>query len=720
MNPHVSNFKKTTVFLFIGVLIQGPLATQTSHSREVSSEAGSILTPNQQKIQKVKNLIDAGKTAAHSFSETQSTEKIETVLASMKEFSLDPENAKILASTVEGKQLLRTRNKFSNYLAIHKKLKACRDEQNIAGTIISGAWGARYVQDPCISLPQTESDQYFGLGSHIRNTEGILDAVLEKYGFPSDRKRKVAQTSRDRSIFVNEFYAEALRTAAENYYYIARRFKPDNETEEEQQSRYKSLFSDLSTDLCTSRGQKQWGVIAVCKGVASKILKPHFAANKYNRPADPDERQTYSDAAVELGKRSRKANEILATIAHRAKPTDLVFKTPMHSKALKKRHDKYVLELLKQASNGAGLLFFSDQIQSQGMRVRQYAPKKAGLTGIGDSDVYRWETSPGGTEVAKYVPHSTTFTKHNVRAAVQDVKSDIVHSMKDVLMLMYENYRNPGDKTNWEHVVELTELSPVALGRLLVQYPLLAEFVCSAIDEIRKRRVRGEAKKKVAVIGGMVVGGVLLLSGVGSGVGAAILTKAGLTGAAATAAAVGEVTLVVGAIAGALDAAYQGTTAYQEFQKYDKLRRSFIAGLGGTSRAKEAIKKYIEFEESLFNAELGAAFMFFDAASLRQLVYGGELFSEVADASVKAERLGRLSGLIQKFSNTRLGQRLQGAQAVVRDVRVNLYAKFLTAMAKVGPRGEKVAFHLMKALETNGDLARAMEGFYNVCQKNCK
>lgn len=104
-----------------------------------------------------------------------------------------------------------------------------------------------------------------------------------------------------------------------------------------------------------------------------------------------------------------------------------------------------------------------------------------------------------------------------------------------------------------EDIKALTISNPVALGQVLINNPENAKIVCGAINDIEKDDQSHDSTRKAFIWGGMIVGGALVLTGIGSGVGMFVF------GAGASAAAAG--TTVAAAYAASATLATASTAA---------------------------------------------------------------------------------------------------------------------------------------------------------------
>lgn len=151
-----------------------------------------------------------------------------------------------------------------------------------------------------------------------------------------------------------------------------------------------------------------------------------------------------------------------------------------------------------------------------------------------------------------------------------------------------------------ESLKKMLKTNPIAAGQLLVEYPEYARDVCSlsiliSKDDRNDRRV--QKGLEVAMWGGMVVGGVLMLTGV--------LTPAGVALEAASASTLGTLTAVntgLGVVSLTGNVGYMTKRHFDLKETVSQNQQALLAKTGGSLRAISASEK--ELDEELGNAAL--------------------------------------------------------------------------------------------------------------------
>lgn len=161
----------------------------------------------------------------------------------------------------------------------------------------------------------------------------------------------------------------------------------------------------------------------------------------------------------------------------------------------------------------------------------------------------------------------------------------------------FQNYR-------MEALQRLISTNPRAVGQELFQNPGYASTVCSVISNISESDSDRRFRDNVWLYGGLFVGGALLLTGIGAGIGAMVLTGTTATTLGTIAATSG----IVGTAVGLAEAGYQTNRYFEARAVAETLERSILSANADTESYNEALAAVREMREARFAAIMAGAF----------------------------------------------------------------------------------------------------------------
>lgn len=176
----------------------------------------------------------------------------------------------------------------------------------------------------------------------------------------------------------------------------------------------------------------------------------------------------------------------------------------------------------------------------------------------------------------------------DVLAAQQEVKGLLENQMQAVRSM---------------NLAELVKTNPAALGKILLERPELTPVICETINQIADKEESQATWNKVYLWGGLIVGGTLLVTGIGAGIGAVVLSSTAMAGTLVT---VATVSAVAGTAVGIGDTLYAGTKSYQASNEALALRASAIVQNGDLQTSAESDEKLEEAWSEVTSAGIGA------------------------------------------------------------------------------------------------------------------
>ncbi|XGC80255.1 tolA protein [Bdellovibrio bacteriovorus] len=187
-----------------------------------------------------------------------------------------------------------------------------------------------------------------------------------------------------------------------------------------------------------------------------------------------------------------------------------------------------------------------------------------------------------------------------------------------------------------EALQKLLVTNPAAAAQYLMENPGSLDLICRTLQDYDKNAQNKDFVDKAMFWGGLVVGGVLLATGIGAGVGAMVLSG---TATAGTLTAVAASAAIAGTVAGGGEAIYSSSKAYESFNEARQLRASAFA----EGSSQESFSKADKAKAAAYSDLADAGF---SAASI--IPFGAGL--KVMKSSAQASRLGSSSRVAKEGS----------------------------------------------------------------------
>ncbi|UOF01050.1 tolA protein [Bdellovibrio reynosensis] len=218
---------------------------------------------------------------------------------------------------------------------------------------------------------------------------------------------------------------------------------------------------------------------------------------------------------------------------------------------------------------------------------------------------------------------------------IADVKKAFTEVQSE--LQAHEDYlKDVSDENAEEALQKLIVTNPAAAAHYLMENPGSLDLICRTLQDYDKKAQNKDFVDKAMFWGGLVVGGVLLATGIGAGVGAMVLSGTATAGTLTTVAASAA---LAGTVAGGGEAIYSSTRAYESFNEARQLRASAFA----EGSSQESFTKADKAKEAAYSDLADAGF---SAASI--IPFGAGL--KVMKSSAQASRLGSASRVAKEGS----------------------------------------------------------------------
>lgn len=253
-------------------------------------------------------------------------------------------------------------------------------------------------------------------------------------------------------------------------------------------------------------------------------------------------------------------------------------------------------------------------------------------------------------------------TSSHIQSAVNQVSSTINDQIRELnLTEITRNNRefalNQSSQQSQDQFLDIgnrqlrkfLRTNPAAVGEHLYHNPFYAHKVCELIGQVTESDEREARNDKIWLYGGLIVGGVLLATGVGAGVGAWVLAG---TAAGATLATVAATTGIVGIAVGVGEAGYH-INEYMEFSaERDAITGAILTGGADAQSVQELQDAVTGLRRAQTAAIMSGAFAAFEMGTLysaaRVYMNGSRLASNGVS---QLEQTGRMTRFLNSIAN---------------------------------------------------------------------
>ncbi|MEA9355231.1 hypothetical protein SHI21_03420 [Bacteriovorax sp. PP10] len=245
---------------------------------------------------------------------------------------------------------------------------------------------------------------------------------------------------------------------------------------------------------------------------------------------------------------------------------------------------------------------------------------------------------------------------------------------------------------------ELVKTNPAALGKVLLERPELTAIICNTINQIAETEEDEATWNKVYLWGGIIVGGALLVTGIGAGVGAVVLSGTAMAGTLVT---VATASAIAGTAIGVGDTLYSGNKSIQASNEALALRASLISRNGDKQTSVEADEKMEEAWSELTSAGIGAVSIIPFGTIWKVMNKTAQVSRVGSLAKVesmamkdKTEAIKSLGKTIRELNDPQMEKILINARSQVTDEE---YGSFLGQLSQLNPDQRLLVMTRMKA-----------------------
>lgn len=242
-----------------------------------------------------------------------------------------------------------------------------------------------------------------------------------------------------------------------------------------------------------------------------------------------------------------------------------------------------------------------------------------------------------------YMPqHGVDISKEDLRKAYHELRKETLNGIHDI----HKEYRKAAPHS---FLKELMKTYPASLGVTLLKNPHMASLVCELISDIEKSDAQWAGVKKVAVIGGIVLGTAAAITLVGSGVAAALYTAsaaaagtgtaaaASLSASASTALLIGGVATGVGFALGVGETALWSYESYRTKLEMNKLRVALLSKTTDEAGVQEVQNLMKEHERAVQRALIAGVFTALDVLAFTKIArITGDVIAKSGGRGIRA------------------------------------------------------------------------------------
>jgi hypothetical protein len=483
-------------------------------------------------------------------------------------FISNPKNKKLL-NTPAGLELQKHQDLLLNYLAVKDHLEKCVKDKATKRQLDKRVLQATYIglkADSNGSPCRNYRFQFLDLNQFENQIAKIMKADI-------------------RPQFINDLSDQILLNTGRSLVGFKYKFDPDFmkngsiSTEE---------LEGVYGDICRTQKTNN------CKKMPTEFkveLKKQLMLFSNNLKVT-EKKYTPESATAEINKSVTRINKALAEITLQKDKGYIYDSVILTNKQSKKEFDHYMNIYFDEVSKGVGPLLLTSKMKKSAGEIKSYS----------ENDI---EKNKKMTQF-QFTPHHYVVQK-DVEKSITEVKGKILDQADNVLKIM-----NKGSKrADLAALTDLARINPFAAGQVLVHHPEYAGLMCESINKINAEDKSSAAFERDFTVGIAVIGGVLLLTGIGTLAGAYLLTGS-LTAGVAVGTVGGSIMGYSSLASGVLELSsvtYYGKKSYNHYVEVSKIESAYLSSNADTDSILETKEEYRQYKKMRLNAliALGSA-----------------------------------------------------------------------------------------------------------------
>ncbi|MDD4975174.1 MAG: hypothetical protein PHY93_12525 [Bacteriovorax sp.] len=570
-------------------------------------------------------------------------------------FLSDPKNS-AAANSSAGRELKTHQALLANYLSVKDQLEKCLSDkakksgrklqdrilQASAQAIMEDTLSKDTEGHPC-SVPTFENKNINELNHQVMK----LVTYKMKEDFQDDLTKQVLlNTARSMLGFKFKFEPDFMKKGAASLAEL-------DSVIHNVCSKKISLngSKDSSYDICNDLGPNFKGKLQ------SDLSFFALSLNKNEKKFDPESATNSLNASID---RINTKLERIPIVAEQGLFSDSV---NLVNKETKKQYDRYVDLYAEEVSKDSGPLLLTSAMK-----------KKAGpIKSFNTDDVDKDKKS-----------HDFKFTKHNhvssddVKKSIDEAREKIQSQADSAIDLTYKknvkkdervlfSRGNKSDGQRTRDINELVKINPFAAGAVLVRRPEYAGTICESLNKIAAKDYRDKKFEEAFIAGGAVLGGVLVITSLGS--------MAGVV-----AESVVLYTTLAGAFFETASFAYYGSKSYKSYDEMNRSESAYLTKNADGQSLIEAKEALVEFKEARLTSVLSLLSSGLTVFPLKKIL---DLL-ERTDGAASPEEVRNASRVLSAIKNHGVAKRLQDIISLMGSLGEEKMSHFLVLLVKGG------------------------------------
>lgn len=601
----------------------------------------------------------------------------------------DPK-ARAYLNSPDGQELQKHQQILANFIAVKEHFEKCVKDKEAKRKLHERILGASFQS------MNTLSDQALPC-----IPEGAIAANQSFYDINNNVMK--AMKSAVKPYFQNELSKQIITNTAKSLLSFRFKFSPDFMKDGTLQPKELNALID---DVCLKKmkiGRSLSTSVDVCKN-----MDPQFKSElssqlqKLSKDQNRQAKLTPKEATDSLNASIDRLNSSLEKITLRKDVGYIYDSADLSDPQAKKNFDSYIAQYMNEVSKEAGPLFLTKTIKDEAGSIKRFHSDDT--------------TKNRKTTRFQFLPHKKVVEK-DVKEAIAEAEKKILLQAKDTLAVAQDSTRTKGKLiSDDDDLTELVKINPFAAGEILIKKPEYAGLMCDSINKANKDDAWDENFDKYFAIGGAVIGGALLLTGVGTVAGAYLVTgslTAGVAAGTVGGSLLGYTALLSGAVELA-NAGYYGKKAMDQYQEINRLEAAYLTKNSDSSAILEAKNALVEFKDARLTAGISLA-----SVGL-SLTNAGRLFNLLKlDSSVSPDQVKAATKILRYLAQTQVAKRIKDVVRVLGEAGMEKLERFFLFLAQAGESSRLKFLELLKDTKITPEKIKEIVESSLEAAKNC-
>lgn len=570
----------------------------------------------------------------------------------------DPKNKSQL-KTNEGRMLLRQQAILANYLAVKEHLEKCQtskeNKRDLKNRILSSTLQSAMKNESISSCFQPNNE--------YKSFVDFNNSVI-----------KVMKVVSKADVLMN-LNQKILINSAKSLIGMEYKFNP---TFMKKGYLTNGEMNKIKNNICTGN---------TCKNLSSDFLNnlQSEVVNYANSLPKKEKRFSSKTATIALNQSIQRINQSLDNIKVKTDRGYIYDSANLEDPKTKQEFDSYVYNYMNEVSKDAGPLLLTKTMREKAGQIRNF-----------NSDSTKKDKR---TNSFKFEKHHFV-TENDINKSIKEANDKINDQIKATQKIIFsESYRKNlnqemANQVRQENLNEMVKLNPLAAGQMLINHPEYTGIICDSIKNIEANDKDDEDFDKYFMIGGAIIGGALLLTGVGTAVGAYMLTGSLTAGVAAgtVGGSIVSATMLAGAATETVSAAYFGKRSLEAYQEESRIESAILSNNTDQYSILEKRDAYLEFKEARNRALISIASLGFTTIRIDRFF---EL-SRFAQGTLKLNEMKAATKILNYLKEEKYAKKILEGAKLLGGKGSDMLDEFLLRLATVSEKVRINTLELMK------------------------